>query len=93
MMASNDGVSHRVETSLTGLAKVALALGWRIVAPVLGDRWALTRWTPPPVWPAYVTDGFNTLGVVEAGLSVEHGASLAHCVICNKGPRSGQCSA
>ena len=52
MMASKDGVSQIVETSLTGLAKVALTRGWRIVAPLFGDLRAFTIGTLYPVWPA-----------------------------------------
>ena len=52
MMASKDGVSQIVETSLTGLAKVALTRGLRIVAPMFGDLRALTIGTLYPVWPA-----------------------------------------
>lgn len=52
MMASKDGVSHIVETSLTGLAKVALTRGLRIVAPLFGDLRVLAIGTLYPVWPA-----------------------------------------
>jgi hypothetical protein len=52
MMASKDGVSQIVETSLTGLAKVALTRGLRIVAPLFGDLRALAIGTLYPVWPA-----------------------------------------
>jgi hypothetical protein len=78
MMASTDGVSQIVETSLTGLAKVALTRGLRIVAPVFGDLWALAIGTLYPVWPASATDGFKTLGVVDERLHVYHGTSIAH---------------
>jgi hypothetical protein len=81
MMASKDGVSPIVETSLTGLAKVALTRGLRIVAPLFGDLRALTIGTLYPVWPAQATDGFETLGVVDERLNVYHGATIAHCFV------------
>ena len=78
MMASTDGVSQIVETSLPGLATVALTRGWRIVAPWFGDPRALTIGTRYPVWPASTTDGFKPLGVVDERLHVYHGTSIAH---------------
>jgi hypothetical protein len=93
MMASNAGVRHLVETSLTGLAQGARTLGVRVVAPVCGALRALTMGTLDPVWPASATDGFNTLGVVHARLKVDHDASMAHRCVCDKCPRSGRSAA
>ena len=93
MMASKDGVSQIVETSLTGLAQVALTRGLRIIAPLFGDLRALTIGTLYPVWPALATDGFKTLGVVDERLNVYHGTSIAHRFVCNKCPRPGRNSA
>jgi hypothetical protein len=93
MMASTDGVSPIVETSLAGLAQGALTRGLRIVAPLVGELRAFTMGTLYPVWPASATDGFKTLGVVDERLHVYHGASIAQRFVRNKGPRPGRSSA
>jgi hypothetical protein len=78
MMTGKDGVSQVVEASATGLAQIALTLRLGVVAALVRDLRTLTRWTMDAVRPAQGTDGLKAFGVVDEGLNVYHGASIAH---------------
>jgi hypothetical protein len=77
-MTGNDGVRHVVEASATGLAQRTLTLRLGVVTALVRDLSTLTRWTTDAVRPAQGTDGLNAFGVVDEGLHVSHGASIAH---------------
>ena len=78
VMTSEDRVRQIVEASLTGLAQIALTLGLGIVVPLLDHLRTVTSWTKDTVWPTQGTDGRKAFGVVDEGLNVYHGVSIAH---------------
>ena len=51
-MASKDRLRHIVKAALAGLAQVALTLGWRVIASLLGNINTITMGARDPVWPA-----------------------------------------
>jgi hypothetical protein len=77
MMTGKDGVSQVVEASATGLAQLTLTPRWGVAAALVRDLRTLTRWTMDAVRPAQGPDGLKTLGVVDEGLHVYPGASIA----------------
>jgi len=77
-MPSKDGVGQIVAALATGCAPRALTCRLGVVAPLFGDLGALTAWTADAVWPAQGTDSRKAFRVVDEGLDVYHGASIAY---------------
>ena len=52
MMASKDRLRHIIKAALAGLAQVALTLGLRVIASLLGNIKTIAMGTRNTVWPA-----------------------------------------
>ena len=65
MMASKDRIRQIVKAPLAGLAQVALTLGLRVIASLLGNIKTITMGAKDTVWPAEGADSLKTFGVVD----------------------------
>jgi hypothetical protein len=68
MMASKDRIRQSVKASLAGLAQVALTLGLRVIASLLGNIKTITMGARDPVWPAEGADRLKTFSIIDERL-------------------------
>src|SRR5215471_9226750 len=74
MMSCKNGVGQVIKTCVTILTLVALTGQLRVIKAALDDLFGLTRWAGDTIWPAQLTDGPITLGIIDEMLDVDlHG--------------------
>ena len=76
--ALDHSADRRCLTRKYAAPPLALTCRLGVVAPLFGDLGALTAWTADAVWPAQGTDSRKAFRVVDEGLDVYHGASIAY---------------
>jgi len=73
-MSRNNGVGQVIKTCVTIVTLVALTGRLRVIKAAFDDLFGLIRGAGDTIWPAQLTDGLITLGIIDEILDVDlHG--------------------